>query len=431
MNIWKITIQNIKSKPLYTLLSVFTLSLSIALLLGIQQLKTSFEYQMENNLGDIDLVIGAKGSPLQLVLSSVLHLDNPTGNIKYGDAKKIGEHPMVSKAVPISYGDNYKGYRIVGAGKGFDTFYNAEIQQGNAPQKSMEVVLGHAVAEKLQLNIGDTLSSSHGLVENDIEVHEEEFTVVGIYKPTQKVIDGLIVTNLESVWHVHDHDHNHDDETREDALEHDDNGHHHHDEDQHDEEANHEHDHDHHDDEKEVTALLISFRNQMALLTLPREINENTTMQAALPKYELNKLYQFTGIGFKTISWIAYVILIISGLTIFISLYKMIKERAFDLALLRSYGASNVQLVKMVIYEGLVIVCVALVIGFFLAKAGLYVLFNVVEGTHQKVMLQELPVDQMLQIIGLVFVMILLSVVLAIYPIVKMNISTILSNERR
>ncbi|NRA92897.1 MAG: ABC transporter permease, partial [Psychroserpens sp.] len=81
MNIWKISIRNIKAKPLYTLLSILMLSMSIALLLAIQQLKTSFQYQIENNLGDIDLVVGAKGSPLQLVLSSVLHLDNPTGNI--------------------------------------------------------------------------------------------------------------------------------------------------------------------------------------------------------------------------------------------------------------------------------------------------------------------------------------------------------------
>ena len=99
MMLWKISIQNIKIKPIYTFLSVFILGLSIALLIGIQQLKTSFKYQMKNNLGDIDLVIGAKGSPLQLVLSSVLHLDNPTGNISYGEAKKIAENPFRSRRI--------------------------------------------------------------------------------------------------------------------------------------------------------------------------------------------------------------------------------------------------------------------------------------------------------------------------------------------
>ena len=109
MNIWSITLQNIKIKPLYTFLSVLVLSLSIALLLGIQQLKRSFKNQIENNLGNIDVVVGAKGSPLQLVLASVLHLDNPTGNISYKEALKISKNPLIKSAVPISYGDNYKG----------------------------------------------------------------------------------------------------------------------------------------------------------------------------------------------------------------------------------------------------------------------------------------------------------------------------------
>ncbi|WP_422107926.1 ABC transporter permease [Winogradskyella sp.] len=464
MNIWKISIENIKSKPLYTVLSVFMLALSIALLLGIQQLKTSFEYQMENNLGDIDLVIGAKGSPLQLILSSVLHLDNPTGNIPYKSIDKFRKNPLVKKAVPISYGDNYKGFKIVGTTPEFTTFYGAELKEGRLVQKSMEVVLGHSVAEQLQLKIGDTFLSSHGLVDNDVHVHDEELIVVGVFKPTQKVIDRLIVTNLESVWDVHDHDehdtheddeqqvedqdehhkahesedeqdHDHEAHENEDGHNHDHEAHgdedgHDHDHEGHKDEDEHGHHHEDHGDEKEITSLLITFRNPSALLTLPRRINEDTNMQAALPKYELNRLYEYTGVGFKTISWIAYIILIISGMTIFISLYKMIKERAFDLALLRTYGASTIQLIKMVTYEGLIIVCFAFVIGFLFANVGLHVLFNYLESGHQQIMLQSLPFNQILQIIGLVFVMIVLSISLAIYPIMKMNISTILSNEK-
>ena len=435
MNIWKISIKNIRSKPLYTVLCILMLALSIALLLGIQQLKTSFKYQMENNLGDIDLVIGAKGSPLQLVLSSVLHLDNPTGNIPYEEAKEIGKNPMIKKAVPISFGDNYKGYKIVGTTSEFMTFYDAEIQEGDSIQNSMEVVLGHTVAERLQLKIGDTFLSSHGLIDNDFDVHDEEFLVVGILKPTQKVIDRLIVCNLESVWEVHDHeahkeeDASHNGKTGEKDDEHDHDDEHHEDDEvpegEHPEEHFEESDHD-----REITSLLISFRNATALLTMPRKINQDTNMQAALPKFELNKLYEYTGVGFKTISWIAYIILIIAGMTIFLSLYKMVKERAFDLALLRTYGASNIQLIKMVSYEGLIIVCLAFVIGFIFTKTGLYFLLNFLESGHQQMIVRQLPFDQVLQIIGLVFAMIVLSVALAIYPIIKMNISTILSNEK-
>jgi len=402
MNIWKISLKNIKSKPLYTFLSILILALSIALLLGIKQLEASFKYQMQNNLGDIDLVIGAKGSPLQLVLASVLHMDNPTGNISYEEAKKIGKSPFIKTAVPISYGDNYKGYKIIGTTPKFATFYNAKLEKGRVVKKSMEVILGATVAAQLHLKIGDTFLSSHGLVENDVEVHTEELIVVGIYKPTNKVIDRLIITNLESIWDVHDHEDEH--EENESYLE--------------------------HYEGEEITSLLVSFRSPAALLTLPKKINKNTNMQAALPKYELDKLYQYTGVGFKTISWIGYMILVISCITIFISLYKMVKERAFDLALLRTYGASNFQLIQMIAYEGLLIGLIAFLFGFIVLKIGLYFMFKILETEYKQNILQELSLQDFLQISILVVIMIFFSILLAIYPVIKMNISTTLSNEK-
>ena len=405
MNIWQISKQNIKSKPLYTFLSVFILALSIALLLGIQQLKISFKNQIENNLGNIDLVIGAKGSPLQLVLASVLHLDNPTGNISYDEAKKVAKNPMIKSAVPISYGDSYKTYRIIGTTKDYFSIYNAELKEGRFVNKTLEVVLGATVAKEAQLKIGDTFLSSHGLVENGLEVHADVLTVVGILKPTQKVIDRLIVTNLESIWDVHHHEE--EEEEKEHAAEH------------------------HHEEEsKEITSLLIIFKSRRAFLTFPRKINKTTNMQAVLPNYELHKLYEYTSVGFKTINWIAYLILVISCLTIFTSLYKMVKERAFDLAILRTYGASNFQLIKMVFYEGLFIVFTAFLIGFSFIKIAFYFTINTLQNNQQQNVLQELAFTDVLHIAILIFTMVITAVLLAIYPIIKMNISTILSNEK-
>jgi putative ABC transport system permease protein len=403
MNIWSISIQNIKSKPLYTFLSVFILSLSIALLLGTQQLKRSFENQIENNLGNIDVVVGAKGSPLQLVLASVLHLDNPTGNISYKEALKISKNPLIKSAVPISYGDNYKGYRIVGTTDEYTALYNAELEKGSRVKNAMEVVLGNSVAQKLNLKIGDILLSAHGLVENSIEEHDAVLTVVGILKPTQKVIDRLILTNLQSVWDVHNHE----------------------------KEENHErHKHQDNHDDKEVTSLLINFKSPRGLLTFPRRINERTNMQAALPKYELHKLYEYTSIGFKTISLIAYLILVISCITLFISLYKMVKERAFDLAILRTYGARNFQLIKMVFYEGFIVVFSSFLLGFLLLKIGLRFVLYFMKSNDQQNILKGLPFQDVLQIGFLILILVIVSVSLAISPIIKMNISTILSNEK-
>ena len=421
MNIWKITLKNIKAKLSYTIVSIFILALSSSLLLGIKQLKNSFEYQITNNLGDIDLVIGAKGSPLQLVLSSVLHLDNPTGNISFTNAQKISKNPLIKSAVPISYGDNYKGYRIIGTKtEDFMRLYKATIETGRITDKNFEVVIGSAIAQKLKLSIGDTFLSAHGLIENEVDVHDSVFTIVGILKPTQKIIDRLIICPLATVWKAHEsHTHNRPEEELH--------------------KTNHDHDHDTqhqqtttHEDktDKEITAMLISFKNLSALLTLPKRINEKTNMQAALPKYELTKLYKFTGIGLQTISWIAYLILGIAGMTIFMNMYKMITERAFDLALLRTYGASNFQLIKMVTYEGLIIGSAAFVSALIITKIGVLSLGDFLQEDYQQTMIRPLPIQELFEIMGIVMVLIVLSIIFAIYPIIKLNISTILSNEK-
>ncbi|WP_418508995.1 ABC transporter permease [Corallibacter sp.] len=402
MNIWKISIKNLFHKPLYTFLSILSLAISIGLLLGIKQLDASVKQQFDNSLGNIDLVIGAKGSPLQLVLASIMHIDNPTGNISYKEAKKIGKNPLIKTAVPISYGDNYKGYRIVGTTELFANFYEAELEEGKPIKKPMEVILGHTVAQQLGLKIGDTFLSSHGFKDNTMDVHTEPLTVVGIYKPTQKVIDRLIVTNLESIWDAHDHEAHEAGEA-----------------------------HEHHDDEnKEVTSLLISFKSPMGLLTIPRQINEKTDFQAALPKYEIQRLFQFTGIGVKIVSWIAYIILVISCITIFISLFKMVKERAFDLALLRTYGASNFQLIKIVAYEGFTIGFLATILGILISQSGLIIVYNMIENQYKQNIVQNISYTDILETSLWVFIMIIVAISLSILPIIKMNISKILSNEK-
>jgi len=430
MNIWKISLRNFWYKPLYTFLAILTLSVSIALLLGIQQLDRSFKNQMDNSLGEIDMVVGAKGSPLQLVLASVLHVDNPTGNIPFGDAQRLMKNPMIEKAVPISYGDNYKGYRIVGTTKDFPMLYNARLKEGRFVEEPMEVALGFSVAEATGLTIGDTFQSSHGLAEAGGHEHEDLLKVVGVYESTYQVIDRLIVTGLQTIWDVHDHGEEHGEseaETHENHGEEE----HHHDEDETENMENTAHEDDHDEEHgQEITSLLVSFRNPIALLTVPRSINENTNMQAALPKFELERLFQFTGIGVKTITWIAYTSVVISCITICISLYRMVRDRAFDLALMRSYGASTLQMVKMVIYEGFMIAVAAFAIGVLISQFGIYFIFEMILDQYKQKMSLQLEYQEVLRTAGIVVLMVLFSIMFAIYPLVKMNISKILSHEK-
>ena len=400
MNIVKLSYKNIIAKPLQTFLTVLILSLSIGLLLGVKQLNKVFESQLQQSLNGVDMVVGAKGSPLQLVLSTVLHIDNPTGNISYNEAKKIAENKYIENAIPISIGDNYKGYKIIGTAIGFVNLHDTGIATGAMFNAPYEVVIGNAVAENLNLNIGDTFSSAHGMIENAIESHDEHpLKVVGILKPTQNVIDRLILTNLESIWHLHE---------RED-------------------ESNN---HDHNDEDKEITALLIKFKNKRGLLFLPRSINADTPFQAALPKYQLDKLFKLTAIGAKAITWIALSILFVSGISMFVSLYRMVKERAKELALIRTYGATRNKLILLVFSEGLLVGLFSFFLGVLLATFSIQTIFSTIKDTYkQQIYLLEYH-DDILELFLFIFGVIIIATLIAIRPIFKMDISKIISHER-
>ena len=400
MNLAVLSYKSIIAKPLQTLLTVLIFSLSIGLLLGVKQLNKIFEAQLQQSLNGVDMVVGAKGSPLQLVLSTVLHIDNPTGNIPYNEAKKIAENKYVGEAVPISIGDNYKGYKIVGTTDGFVDLHKTSIETGSMFNTTYEVVLGNAVAQNLNLKLGDTFYSSHGMIENAVESHDNHaLKVVGILKPTQNVIDRLILTTLESIWHLHTHedtdssdDHNHDNEA--------------------------------------ITALLLSFKNKRGLLFLPRSINENTPFQAALPKYQLDKLFKSTAIGTTAITWIALSILFVSGISMFVSLYRMVKERAKELALMRTYGASRNSLIILVFSEGFLIGLFSFFLGLLLATFGLHAIFSLIKDSYkQQLYLLEYHKD-ILELFLFVVIIVIFATLIAIRPLFKMDISKIMSHER-
>jgi len=154
--ILKLAWKNTWFKPLNTLLSIILLAASISIITVLLLLQKQFEEKFSSNIDNIDLVIGAQGSPLQLILSSVYQIDNPTGNIAYQEAKNWINHPFVERAVPLAFGDNYKGYRIVGTTQAYLLQYNLQIAQGKTFVNDFEVIIGSEIAQNLNLKIGDT-----------------------------------------------------------------------------------------------------------------------------------------------------------------------------------------------------------------------------------------------------------------------------------
>jgi putative ABC transport system permease protein len=429
MNLLRLSWKNLTHQPWSTGLSLVLAALGAGLISLLLQLNHQLDQQFQRNLAGIDLVVGAKGSPLQLILSGMYHIDAPTGNIPIAESKAFlnPRHPLIKKAVPLSLGDSHRGHRIVGTTYDFLDLYEAEIAQGKRWEAPLEVVAGAAVADKLGLRLGDTFKSSHGLIEDEDLVHADAdaFRVVGILKPTGSVADQLLLTSNESLWVVHEH---HADHTEASAPvapgtqtaaaegasdgaadehahgnEHghaDEHAHEHGDENIHADEHAHEHGDEHaHTDEhahehasqtyaqlyppgkplmeytdKDITLILVQFKGRNAqTLNFPRNINENTNLQAAVPAIEISRLYATMGAGEQTLRWLAAVIIIVSILSIFISLYANLDNRRYELALMRVMGASRSRLFSLLLLEGSLLAFIGSLLGLLLSHGGLSV----------------------------------------------------------
>ncbi len=377
------------------------LILGVGIISLLLQLNTLIKDQMDNNLRGIDMVVGAKGSPLQLILSSVYHIDSPTGNISFQEAENISKNRMVGSSIKILYGDNYKGYRIVGAEKKFIDLYKGVIKEGKDWEKPYEVLVGSKVYEKLKINLGDELVSSHGLRETGQSHDEGTFKVVGLLKPSNSVIDQLIITSPQSVWNIHD-DHDHDDEDEQSMnIEHDD---------------------------REITAMLIKFKSPMNIIQFPRQINENTNLQAAVPSYEISRLFKLFGFGIETLSYLAYLIIIVSGFSLFINLFNSMRERKYEMALIRTLGASRLQLSTMIIFESLVLTISGFVLGLLFSRFGVMFVSSLMEESLNYNLNSFKILNDEFWLLGLSILIGIVSSLIPAIQVYKMNISKILAD---
>ncbi|RRB04453.1 ABC transporter permease [Larkinella rosea] len=410
MNLFKISWANLKDKPLSSFLSGLLMTLGITIISLLLLLNKQLDEQFSRNVKGIDMVLGAKGSPLQLILSSIYQIDSPTGNIPLDEAERLTRNPMIKTAIPLSMGDSYKTFRIVGTNKQYVDHFEATVGQGVLFQKDLEATIGARVAETTGLKIGDTFSGSHGLDGNGEEHGATKYKVVGIFNPSSSVIDQLILTPLSSVWAIHEHheEHEHEGEEPEEHAEED-----------HDHEA---------EAPREITSMLIKFRNPLGMM-VARGINNNSKLQAALPSIEINRLFDLLGIGVDTLRGLAVAIMLIAGISVFVSLYNSLKERKYEMALMLSMGAGRTQLFGMLLLEGLTLSLIGFLLGLIMSRIGL-LLFSMRAERNFHYSLNNLSIlPEEWLVLG---VAVLIGIVAAALPalgVYRMNISKTLAEE--
>ena len=322
------------SRPLAASLNLLLLALGLAsitfVLLASQQVTRAFE----RDVAGIDVVVGAKGSPMQLILSGVFHLDAPTGNIPLAAIKELEKNPQVAKIIPISLGDSFRGFRIVGTSPDYILHYDAKLANGVLWTQTMQAVVGSQVARQTGLKVGDTFAGSHGLSGGGESHGQLPYTVVGVLAGSGSVLDRLILTATESVWKVHETDAALDAEDQK-VLE----------------------------EERELTLALIQYKSPLAAVTFPRFVNATTEMQAAAPALEITRLLGMFGVGTDVLKALAGVLLLTAGLSVFIALWSAVRERRADLALLRMLGAPPRKIAGLLLCEALWLTLLACVLG--------------------------------------------------------------------
>ncbi len=345
MNVATLSWRYLWSRPLATGLNLLLLVLGLGSMALLIIVRDQVDRAFERDLAGIDAVVGAKGSPMQLILAGVFHIDVPPGNIPLAEAERLARHPQVAKLMPLSLGDNLLGYRIVGTTHDYPAHYGAQIARGALWQAPMQAVLGAQVAVRTGLQVGQAFEGAHGLGAGGASHGETPYTVSGVLAPCRCVLDRLVLTATESVWHVHDDLHAGEDMSpaeREElaaALA----------------------------AGREITLALITYRTPMAAVSFPRFINEGTALQAAAPALEITRLLSMVGVGTQLLRGLAAVLLAVAALSVFIALWNAVRERRTDLAMLRMLGAPPSRVGALLLCEALWLALLACALGLLLA----------------------------------------------------------------
>ena len=322
------------SRPLTAALNLLLLTLGLASITFVLLVSEQVDRAFERDLAGIDAVVGAKGSPMQLILAGVFHIDVPPGNIPLADAQALQANPQVAQLIPLSLGDSFRGFRIVGTTPDYITHYRAQLAQGAVWAGTMQAVAGAQAAQAAGLAPGVKFIGSHGLGGGGHEHGDNPYTVAGVLAPCGCVLDRLILTATESVWQVHEKATAVDEEDRK-ALQ----------------------------AEREITLALIRYKSPLAAVTFPRFVNTTTDMQAAAPAVEVTRLLRMVGVGTDVLRGFGAVLLLAAMLSVFIALWSAVRERRGDLALLRMLGAPPGRVAALLVCEALWLALLACVLG--------------------------------------------------------------------
>lgn len=400
MSLLRIAWRSIQQRALASALTAFTVALGVALVVAVLVIHAVVDQSFRRGSQGYDLIVGAKGSPLQLVLNTVFHLSQPVENIPYSYLEEftVGRFaPAVDVAIPVCTGHDYKGYAVVATipeaferltyldGREYEFAEGANFLSEN----HFEAVIGSTVAKKLGMKLGDTFIPVATVGEPGGEEGHEPFTVVGILSPTGTPNDRVLFINLEGFYRCEAHQHgksfeqqvlagegadspgegaarssqSSDEHAHEgDGHVHEEDGEHAHahaDEHEHEHGHEHEHEHEHAEENRELSAILLVtdiHRQPQLAMSLPTVINEEPVAQAVMPSRVIAELFDnIVGNVQLMLLVLAVLVVVVAGVGILVSIYNSMNDRRHEIAVMRALGARRATVMSIILAESILL----------------------------------------------------------------------------
>ncbi len=354
---FRLTAKSLLNRKFTSSLTVLTLALSISLYLMVGRIKTASQQSFMNTVSKVDLIVGAKGGSLELLLYSVFHMGSATNNINYKAYEKYASHPQVEALIPLSLGDSHQGHRVVGTNENFFKHYHYQgdkslsFPQGRMFQRPLEVVLGSEVASKLRYQLGQKIILSHGVDDSGLVTHDKfQFEIVGILAPTHTPVDRSVYVPLLGLEAIH---------------------------------ADWQEGYEKHVDVdmnklqvSTLTAFMVIAKNRIATLFLRQGIvtDSQFSLQAIIPGIELSNMWQALSYLEKTLAGISALVIVIGFLTMIIVLFHSLEERRREMAIYRTLGASPGLILGLLIMESTLLSFLGTVAGVLITNLMCFIL---------------------------------------------------------
>lgn len=356
---WRVALQSLLYRKTSVVLAVLSICVSIIVLLGVEHIRHEAKNSFSKTVSGVDLIVGARGGDVNLLLYSVFRIGNATNNMSWSSYDAISKQKNVSWAIPISLGDSHQGYRVVGTSAAyFEHFEYGQSQglsfkEGRVFDSVLDVVIGAEVAEALNYQLGQNLVLAHGISKKSFSLHDDmPFKVVGILKKTGTPVDQALYVSLEGIEAIHigwqngvklPTKYSGVEELDKTKL-----------------------------TPKTITAVMLGLRSKMATFQVQRSINnfKAEPLTAILPGVALSQLWQMMSVFENTLRLVSWMVLVASLLGLSAMLLASMRERENELRIMRSIGAKPLFIFGLIQIESMMMILTSIA----LAILGLFAL---------------------------------------------------------